>query len=80
MKVDVQYPRFFSIKLALWTRDRAEVRAGSSISMTRSKHSVFNKQTKLDVANPFSSVVRIDEGNEGNEGSHLTHPMSGPAL
>ena len=25
------------------------------------------------------SVVRIDEGNEGNEGSHLTNPMLGPA-
>ena len=56
--------------------------AGPSISMTRSKHSVFIKQTKLDVANPFSfsSVVRIDEGNEGNEESHLTHYMLSPAL
>ena len=80
MKVDVPNPLF--IRLALWTRDRAEVRAGPSISITHSKHSVFNEQTKLDVANPFSfsSVVRIDEGNEGNEESHLTHYMLSPAL
>ena len=76
------YPLFFSIRLALWTRDRAEMQAGPSISITRSKHPVFIEQTKLDVANPFSfsSVVRIDEGNEGNEESHLTHHMQGPAL
>ena len=82
MKVDVPYPLFFSIRLALWTRDRAEMRAGPSISITRSKHSVFIEQTKLDVANPFSfsSVVRIDEGNKENEGSHLTLPMLGPAM
>ena len=90
VKVDVPHPLFFSIKLALWIRDGVEVQAGPSISMTRSKHSVFIKQSKLDVANPFSSVqfssvqfssvVRIDEGNEGNEESHLTHHMLGPAL
>ena len=60
--------------------------SGPLISMTRSKHLVFIEQTKLDVANPFSfsfsfsSVVRIDEGNEGNEESHLTHYMLSPAL
>ena len=61
--------------------------AGPSISMTRSKHSVFIEQTKLYVANPFSfsfsfsfsSVVRIDEENEGNEENHLTHHLLGPA-
>ena len=69
MKVDVPYPLFFSIRLALWTRDRAEVRAGPSISMTRSKHSVFIKQTKLDVANPFSfSSVQLLESMRGTRG------------
>ena len=73
MKVDVPYPLFFSIRLALWTRDRAEVQAGPSISITRSKHPVFIEQTKLDVANPFSfsfscSSVQLLESMRGARG------------
>ena len=85
MKVDVQFHLYLSVKLTLWTRDRAEEKRARQfrwhVQNTRFSSSKLScmLQTRSVSVSVSVSVVRIDEENEGNEENHLTHHLLGPA-